>query len=117
MPTKHGPEAAKEMKALLKKSVGQQLPTILETPPHPLLPEKFKFTADDFNTFCDEINHSDNIALIQIGLAKENVRTQKAYHAFEREGIHPKEFTHIGYYHLPPTKEGEPTPTRYMLLW
>ncbi|MEG1586642.1 MAG: hypothetical protein RR346_07190 [Bacteroidales bacterium] len=117
MPTKHGRDAAKEIKTLLKNAVGVKLPIITDTPPHAYQPEVINFTPDDLIVYNTEIDHSEEIGLIQIGLAKDNVRTQKAIHAFEKAGVHPKEFTHLGFYKLNTTTEGSVAPMRYMLLW
>lgn len=117
MPTKHGHDAAKEIKTLLKNAVGFKLPVITDTPPRAYTPEVISFTPDDLIAYDAEIDHSEDVGLIQIGLAKDNVRTQKAIHAFENAGIHPKEYTHIGFYRLSALTENGAAPMRYILLW
>lgn len=115
--SKHAHDAAKEIKTLLKNSVGFKLPVITETPPHAYEPEIINFTADDLIAYDAEIDHSEDVGIIQIGLAKDNVRTQKVIHAFEKAGIHPKEYTHVGFYRIKAVTENGAAPMRYMLLW
>lgn len=117
MPTKHVKDAAKEMKEMLKNAVGFKLPVITDTPPHAYHPEIITFTPDDQIAYDAEIDHSEEVGLIPIGLAKDNVRTQKAIHAFEQAGIHPKEYTHLGFYRIKAVTENGAAPMRYMLLW
>lgn len=117
MSTKHERDAAKELKMLLKNAVGFKLPVITDTPPQAYKPEIINFTSDDLIAYDAEIDHSEDVGLIQIGLAKDNVRTQKVIHAFENVGIHPKEYTHIGFYRLKSLSENGAAPMRYMLLW
>lgn len=117
MSTKHERNVSHELMELLKRAEGFQLPLIEEVPPQPMIPKKISFTPALYTEFCSGIEASDAVGLVAIGLAKDNVRTAKAIHAFEKAGIRPTEFTHIGYYHMQPAENGGPAPIRYMLVW
>lgn len=117
MSTKHERDAVKELKALLKKVEGTKIPMILETPPQPMHPEVTILTPEDLIKYCAEIDNSNEVGLIDIGLAKDNVRTHKAYNIFQQTNIHPKEYSYLGFYHIIPVNENEVSPIRYFLLW
>ncbi|MEG1617555.1 MAG: hypothetical protein RR202_01995 [Bacteroidales bacterium] len=117
MSTKNEKDVRKELKELMKRSVGAKLPVITDTPQHAHNAVNIDFTPELFKDYCDQIDHSDLVALVQIGEANNNVRTHKAYVTFQQDGFHPKDYTHIGYYHITPTEEGNVIPTRFILLW
>lgn len=117
MTTKHERDAVKELKKLLKKVEGTKIPMIIEIPPQPMHPEMITVTPDDLIKYDAEIENSNEVGLIDIGLAKDNVRTHKAYNIFQQANIHPKEYSYMGFYHIIPANEDEVSPIRFFLLW